>query len=92
MTGSTGKLLCARRRLSRIRVHPDDLITVHKVFQQCRTKTVATEFRFLPSDDELAAGLTERWVEASGGPVFDDNGVIVMLSGASSFWPYRDNS
>lgn len=51
------------------------------MFQQCRLKTVATEFRFLPNDEDIAAGLTERWVEASGGPVFDDNGVIVMLSG-----------
>jgi len=53
------------------------------VFSHCRTKPVATEFRFLPSDDDIAAGLTERWVEASGGPVFDDSGVIVMLSGES---------
>jgi hypothetical protein len=64
-----------------IRVHPDDLKQVQEMFQQCRTKTVATEFRFLSTDDEIAAGLTEKWVEASGGPVFDDNGVIVMLSG-----------
>ena len=35
----------------------------------------------MPTDEEIAAGLTERWVEASGGPVRDDNGVIVMLSG-----------
>jgi hypothetical protein len=61
---------------------------VLEVFQQCRTKTVATEFRFVPTDDEVSAGLTERWVEASGGPVFDDNGVIVMLSGGF-FQPYR---
>jgi hypothetical protein len=44
---------------------------------------VATEFRFLPSDEDIGAGLTERWVEASGGPVLDDNGDIVMLSGGS---------
>jgi hypothetical protein len=54
---------------------------VQEVFQHCKIKTVAMEFRFLPTDDEIAAGFTERWVEASGGPVFDDNGVIVMLSG-----------
>ena len=65
------------------RVHPDDLERVYEVFEQCKTKTVAIEYRFLPTDEEIAAGVTERWVEASGGPVFDDNGVIVMLSGAS---------
>lgn len=64
-----------------IRVHPDDIDRVQEVFQHCKTKTVATEFRFLPTDVEIAAGFTERWVEASGGPVFNDKGVIVMLSG-----------
>jgi hypothetical protein len=64
-----------------IRVHPDDLKQVQDGFQLCKTKTVFSEFRFLPTDEEIAAGFTERWVEASGGPVFDDNGVVVMLSG-----------
>jgi hypothetical protein len=64
-----------------LRVHPDDIKRVQEVFQHCKTKTVATEFRFLPTDAEIAAGFTERWVEASGGPVFNEKGVIVMLSG-----------
>jgi hypothetical protein len=54
---------------------------ISDIFEKCKTERVSVEYRYLPTDEEMAAGVTERWVEASGGPVKDENGQIVMLSG-----------
>jgi hypothetical protein len=64
-----------------VRIHPDDYDKVRGGFERCKGKRTVSEFRFLPTDEARAAGMEERWVEASGGPVCDDNGEVVMLSG-----------
>jgi hypothetical protein len=65
----------------KFRVHPDDYQNVKTLFDSSRTRRIECEFRFIPTKAELAAGVTEKWVEATVGPVRDETGTVVMVAG-----------
>lgn len=63
-------------------VHPDDRGPIEDEFRKCMETHIKAEFRFMTGNLDANGDQEVRWVEGTGGPVYQADGNIAFCTGA----------